>query len=157
VSRHALPTPVEALRGVRVGIIAAVGFRSYAAADTGELWAWGMDGDHHAPLGHGEEGPCPMPKLIELLRGIKVNAVAAGCDHMLALADDGSVYAWDDALAAESGALGLGPSVRDAQVRVPTPQPRRSASRGCVWRVGCDGDGPSQHVAPPGARQLKLI
>jgi alpha-tubulin suppressor-like RCC1 family protein len=40
----------------------------------------------------------------------------------LALADDGSVYAWGDKMAAASGALGLGTSVSDAGLRVPTPQ-----------------------------------
>jgi alpha-tubulin suppressor-like RCC1 family protein len=44
VVRELQPKPVEALRGVRVGSIAASGHRSYAVADTGELWAWGCDG-----------------------------------------------------------------------------------------------------------------
>jgi alpha-tubulin suppressor-like RCC1 family protein len=35
--RELLPKPVEALRGVRVGSIAAAAFRSYAVADTGEV------------------------------------------------------------------------------------------------------------------------
>jgi alpha-tubulin suppressor-like RCC1 family protein len=56
------------------------------------------------------------------LRGTKVDAVAAGERHTLALADDGSVYACGNRRAAELGALGLGPSVRDAGRDVPTPQ-----------------------------------
>jgi alpha-tubulin suppressor-like RCC1 family protein len=39
VERELLPKPVEALRGVRVGSIAACAWRSYAVADTGEVWA----------------------------------------------------------------------------------------------------------------------
>jgi hypothetical protein len=39
-TRELLPKPVEALRGVRVGSIAQGGDRSYAVADTGELWTW---------------------------------------------------------------------------------------------------------------------
>jgi hypothetical protein len=39
VERELLPKPVEALRGVRVSSVAAAEWRSYAAADTGELWA----------------------------------------------------------------------------------------------------------------------
>jgi alpha-tubulin suppressor-like RCC1 family protein len=45
--KQLLPKPVEALRGVRVGSVAADLYRSYAVADTGELWAWGMDSSTH--------------------------------------------------------------------------------------------------------------
>jgi E3 ubiquitin-protein ligase HERC2 len=124
-----LPKPVEALRGVRVGSISAAFHRNYAVADTGELWAWGVASGNQAPIGHGEQMNCLLPKPIESLRGVKVDAVAASQLHILALADDGSVFAWGCGSAALSGALGLGPSVSDAGV---------CASRPCVWRVGCD-------------------
>jgi alpha-tubulin suppressor-like RCC1 family protein len=117
-----LPKPVEALRGVRVGSIAAAAFRSYAVADTGELWAWGVDFPGFSDLGHGELTSCLLPKPIKSLRGIKLDAVAVGSFHTLALADDGSVYAWGGEDAANVGALGLGPAVSDADVPVPTPQ-----------------------------------
>jgi hypothetical protein len=104
-----LPTPVEALRGVRVESVAAAGHRSYAVADTGEVWAWGGEGEHIAPLGHGEQTRCPLPKPIESLRGVKVEAVVAGFAHTLALADDGSAYVWG-----RSSFLGLGPSVKES-------------------------------------------
>jgi alpha-tubulin suppressor-like RCC1 family protein len=73
-------------------------------------------------LGHGDEMDCRLPKPIESLRGIKVDAVVASYDSTLALADDGSVYAWGRQSAAEWGVLGLGPSVNDAEEAVPTPQ-----------------------------------
>jgi E3 ubiquitin-protein ligase HERC2 len=94
VEGELVPRPVEALRGVRVGSIAGFGLRSYAVADTGELWAWGGEGDYSSPLGHSKRISCPLPNPIESLRGIKVDAVAAIVSHTLALADDGSVYAW---------------------------------------------------------------
>jgi alpha-tubulin suppressor-like RCC1 family protein len=117
-----LPKPVEALRGVRVRSIAASGRRDYAVADTGELWAWGFE-IHDAPLGHGEQMHCPLPKPIESLLGIKVDAVAAIDGHTLAQADDGNVYAWGNALAVGWGALGLGPEVKWS--RLPVRNPRR--------------------------------
>jgi alpha-tubulin suppressor-like RCC1 family protein len=115
-------TPVEALQGVRVTSVAAIHYRSYAVADTGELWAWGTDGFNLPPLGHGEHRECHVPKPIDSLRGVKVNAVALSEFHTLALVDDGSVYAWGSRRAAESGALGLGASVSDRGKPVPTPQ-----------------------------------
>jgi alpha-tubulin suppressor-like RCC1 family protein len=121
VERELLPKPVEALRGVRVSSIAAAWYRSYAVADTGEVWAWGAGAA--PPLGHGMQGPCHKPNLIASFRGVKVDAVAAGHNHTLALADDGSVYAWGDAQAARTGALGLGSEVSDAGK--PVRKPRR--------------------------------
>jgi alpha-tubulin suppressor-like RCC1 family protein len=122
VERELLPKPVEALRGVRMSSVAAAGQRSYAVADTGDVWAWGRgaEGVDWAPLGHGEQVDCPVPRPTESLHGIKVDAVAAGYYHTLALSDDGGVYAWGIKDAAASGAIGLGPSVSDAGV--PTPQ-----------------------------------
>jgi E3 ubiquitin-protein ligase HERC2 len=122
VERELLPKPIEALRGVRVASIAAHGVPSYAVADTGEVWAWGRDGDWAVPLGHGEQVDCPLPRLIESLRGITVDAVATGAHQTLALADNGGVYAWGHKDAASSGALGLGFAVMNVGVRAPTPQ-----------------------------------
>jgi NIMA (never in mitosis gene a)-related kinase len=128
-----LPKPVEALRGVRMGSIATSGCRCYAVASTGEMWAWGSDTRcaGNAPLGHGEMISCPVPKPIESLRGIKVDAVAASYRHTLALADGGSVYAWGSKQAAMDGALGLGDATRNM------PYPVRKPQRIPELRVAC--------------------
>jgi alpha-tubulin suppressor-like RCC1 family protein len=123
VQRELLPRPIEALRGVRVVSIAATSNRSYVVLETGELWAWGFQDCYmFPPLGHGEPTNCSLPKPIESLRGIKVDAVAARGHHTLALADDGSVYALGGKDAAGAGALGLGPAVKEARAAVRTPQ-----------------------------------
>jgi alpha-tubulin suppressor-like RCC1 family protein len=82
--------------------------RSYAVADTGELWAWGVSTNPY-PLGHGEDEDCPLPKPIESLRGIKVDAVAGCRAHTLAVADNGCAYSWSNRGFAWSGALGFVP------------------------------------------------
>jgi E3 ubiquitin-protein ligase HERC2 len=76
VERELLPKPVEALRGVRVGSVAAGGSSSYAVACTGEVWAWGCEGDGGPPLGLGAQRYCPVPKRMALLGGVKMIAVA---------------------------------------------------------------------------------
>jgi alpha-tubulin suppressor-like RCC1 family protein len=87
-----------------------------------DLWAWGHENlslNYSIPLG--EQASCPVPKPIESLRGIKVDAVASGL-ITTALADDGSVYTWGCFEAAREGALGLGDSVTEAGVDVRKPQ-----------------------------------
>jgi alpha-tubulin suppressor-like RCC1 family protein len=86
VERELLPKPVEALRGVRVSSIAVAGYCSCAVAEDGRLWAWGCGGSLHSPLGHAEPTHCPLPKPIEALQGVKVDAVVVGEGHTLALA-----------------------------------------------------------------------
>jgi alpha-tubulin suppressor-like RCC1 family protein len=126
VERELLPKPVEALRVVRVDNIAAARNRSYAVAQTGEVWAWGSDPlQRDAPLGHPKQMHCRRPKPIESLRGINVVAVATSDGHTLARADDGSVYAWGFKAAiacSASGVLGLGIPVNDASRAVREPQ-----------------------------------
>jgi alpha-tubulin suppressor-like RCC1 family protein len=63
-----------------------------------------------------------LSKPIESLQVIKVDAVVTSILHTLALADDGSVYAWGNCTAAEEGALGLSPSLSGAKKDVHTPQ-----------------------------------
>jgi alpha-tubulin suppressor-like RCC1 family protein len=138
VERELLPTPVEALRGVRAGSIAAADNRSYAVADTGEVWAWGVDGKYDPPLGHGELVVCPLPKPMTLLQGVKVDAVTASRDLTLALADDGGVYAWGHARAAKCSAISLGPAVQAARRSVRKPR-RIRALRVASWG-GCAYD-----------------
>jgi alpha-tubulin suppressor-like RCC1 family protein len=122
VERELLPKPVEALQGVRVSNVAAAGWRSWAVTDTGELWAWGF-GKYKPPIGcFGQALDSPLPKPFEPLRGIKVDAVAAGSFHTLALADDGNVYAWGTWCVPDMGARSPDPSARVMWHRLSTPQ-----------------------------------
>jgi alpha-tubulin suppressor-like RCC1 family protein len=92
IEEQLLPKPVEALRGVRVSSVAVHVQLSYAVADTGELWAWGLD-TYGSALGQVEQGKRPVPKPMESLQGVKIDAVSTCGNHTLAVADDGSVYA----------------------------------------------------------------
>lgn len=102
------PTPVEALQHIRATSIAAAGSRSHAVTDTGEVWAWGMVGKTVGtccPVSHGDEASHPLPRPIEALRGVRVDAVAGSFYDTLALADDGSVYVWGTKYAAKGSPI----------------------------------------------------
>lgn len=58
--------------------------------------------------------------------------MGAGEGHMLALADDGRVYAWGGAEAAYAGALGLGTSVGGLSKFVTSPQRVPALRMPCV-------------------------
>jgi hypothetical protein len=87
--------------------IAANLFSAYAVTDAGVLFRWGCDGFAHG----GEHSPlqfhnCQVqlsPWLVAGFHGITVVGVSAGMRHALALAADGSVYAFG-----LGRALGLG-------------------------------------------------
>jgi alpha-tubulin suppressor-like RCC1 family protein len=114
VERELLPKPVEALRGVRVGSVAAADNRTYAVSDKGELWAWGGHLCGTPALGDCGLIFSSLPKPIESSGGMKVDALAVGLNHALALAGDGRVHVWGGRDAPNSGLLGLGVSVRSA-------------------------------------------
>jgi alpha-tubulin suppressor-like RCC1 family protein len=127
------PTPIEALRGVRVGSVAAGGCHSYAVTDTGELWAWGLTGSGSIPLGHGEQADCRLPKPIASLRGINVDAGVNSFSLTMARAEDGSVYAWATSMQQSAVCSAWDSSVSAAQDPVPIPQ------RIPTLRVACGG------------------
>ena len=92
------PKKIEALAGKSV-IAAAAGERhSLALAADGAVWSWG--GGVFGKLGHGDEQHQLLPKKIEALAGRRVVTVSAGCEHSLAITDDGALWSWGN------GALG---------------------------------------------------
>jgi alpha-tubulin suppressor-like RCC1 family protein len=123
VESERLPKPIEALRGVRVGSVAIARRRSYAVADTGELWAaWGYSRRGLPPLGHGEQAHCLLPKVVAALRRVKLDAVTVADGHSLVLAGDGKLYAWGHYNQTKSGTLGLGPAVKSKKSTVHKPR-----------------------------------
>jgi alpha-tubulin suppressor-like RCC1 family protein len=98
-----LPGPVQGLSRV-TGISAGLS-HSLALRNDGTVWVWG--GNTRGQLGNGTSGtnfglvPAPVPGL----SGIR--AIAAGESHNLALAPDGTVWAWGDNT---FGQLGVGTS-----------------------------------------------
>jgi alpha-tubulin suppressor-like RCC1 family protein len=83
-----------------------------AAMAPGKAFAWGYD--EKGQLGNGAAGPnTNVPRAVSNLSGVK--SVKAGCDHALALKENGSVWAWGDS---QYGQLGNGNTGIDSDVPV---------------------------------------
>ena len=101
------PVAVTGLPATIVAV-AADGRHSLALDAEGTIWAWG--GNTFGQLGDGTDAterltPVQVNRPTDLPAGAKFIAIAAGISHSLALASDGSVYAWG---LSESGQAGGG-------------------------------------------------
>ncbi len=85
----------SALAGKTVIAIALGQSYSLALASDGKVYAWGYNGE--GELGNGTTSTSSVPVAVDMtgaLAGKTVIAIAAGQSHSLALASDGTVYAW---------------------------------------------------------------
>lgn len=141
VYRHTL-YPVPGLTSV---VAAAAGMASFAVLADGRLLAWGPNARGilgTTPLSEFEERAQPRPRTSTptpvAARFDAVN-VSSTSDHALALARDGSVYAWGYGA---SGQLGIGPlPVVNFKTRTPrampeVPYPVRIPDLGDVIAIG---------------------
>ena len=97
-------TPME---GKTIVQVASSVFHSLALASDGTVYAWGSNGD--GPLGNGTNTNSNVPVAVKTtgtpMDGKTITQVAAGGTHSLALASDGTMYAWGDG---SKGQLGNG-------------------------------------------------
>ncbi|HEY9053396.1 MAG TPA: hypothetical protein VIO60_01115 [Rectinemataceae bacterium] len=122
--RHT-PILVENLPASTIVSIAAGNFHSLALMDDGSLWAWGANGSGQLGIGT-QYSDQPYPMKVLGFGGLGVAAIAAGADHNLAIASDGSLWAWG---ANSSGQLGDGTTVdKYTPVRVAGLQGRTAAA-----------------------------
>jgi alpha-tubulin suppressor-like RCC1 family protein len=75
-----------------VAVAASGGASSYALKGDGTLWAWGANGS--GQLGNGQSSQQNTPAQVTTPSGRKFTALAAGRDHALALAADGSLWSF---------------------------------------------------------------
>ncbi len=140
-SGRPVPEPVPGIDGV-TAIATGDGFAVVLRGD-GTVWSWG--GNYHGQLGLGHEGgTVAAPTRIPSLSGIV--AIAAGQEHVLAVGQDGSVWAWGyngDGGSGISGALGDGSSVlrRSAPVRVAGMENAIAVAAGIRFSLALRRDG----------------
>ncbi|NRF67639.1 hypothetical protein HLB44_11650 [Aquincola sp. S2] len=96
-----LPMPVKAPTGdgLLSGVVAVAAgeYQAFALTEDGELYSWGRSTALGRPNTSGDSraGKVTDPAGVQALKGIV--AVSSGGANSLALADDGTVYAWGDA------------------------------------------------------------
>jgi len=103
-----------ALHGRRVDSLSAGRSHTLAVCSDGTVFAWGAGG--HGRLGTGSRGDAPAPVEIRALAGRRVFLVSAGGEHSLAVAGDGSVFAWGSD---QFGQLGRGGSASGTDLLSP--------------------------------------
>jgi alpha-tubulin suppressor-like RCC1 family protein len=108
-----IPSPVPDLTGLTA--VAAGGDFSLALDTLGTVWAWGAN--NKGQLGDGSIVDHSGPQPVIFPGGVTITAIAAGYEHAIALASDGTVYTWG---IGQDGTLGNGTA--GAGVRAVTPQ-----------------------------------
>jgi alpha-tubulin suppressor-like RCC1 family protein len=98
-----LPKQIEALRGVCVLTVAAGGAHALALTHTGAVYSWGFG--RSGQLGHGRRSTTTTPAVVEALRGVRVNYIAAGGIHSCAASRPEGLYMWGSG---SEGQLGHG-------------------------------------------------
>ena len=92
-SAISIPSVVPEVRHVRFSSVSTNQESVFAVAEDGSAWSWGENGC--SKLGHSEGVDwCDRPMRIEALHQVRVVEMAAGLNHVAALAKDGSVWCW---------------------------------------------------------------
>ena len=112
------PMRVLGLGGARnnVLVLAAGVKHMLAVTEDGKMYSWG-DGSM-GRLGHGDQTTVSEPRLLSTLKSQRMKACAAGEEHSLAAAADGTLFSWGSG---SFGKLGHGEPVDES-----TPRPLAS-------------------------------
>lgn len=128
-------TPVAGLSNVTA--VAAGGAHSLALDASGNVWAWGSNGNGELGLGVNDTDLHPVPTIVPGLSN--VIALAAGGAHNLALVANGTVWAWG---ADWYGQLGNGTNLDQyAPVQVPGLSNVVAVSAGSSHSLAAVADG----------------
>ncbi len=149
-TRAGTPVRVRLPNGTKIKAIRAGCDHSLALTTKGHVLAWGYN--HLGELGDGSKRRHTRPARVKIPRGIRIQAISAGCDHNLALTTKGRVLAWGYG---KYGQLGDGSSKlssRPVRVRLPAGARFRLIAAGCehslavstrgqlyAWGLGSEG------------------
>lgn len=106
-----VPTVVPTLRNQKISQLVCGGAHTAAITSKHEVYTWGAN--TYGQLGHGTFTASKFPRRVRLLTGKKIQSIALGTWHSVALAKGGDVYSWGFG---GEGQLGLG---HDESVTLP--------------------------------------
>ena len=121
ITSSTTPVRTSLPAGVRISAVSAADHHVLALASDGSVYAWGSNWAGELGIGtvSAPEQPVTSPVRVHLPAGAKFTAIAAGWNHSLALASDGTLYAWGSN---SLGQLGNGIIAQtDAELNVSTP------------------------------------
>jgi alpha-tubulin suppressor-like RCC1 family protein len=125
---------------VSAGAGGPIGPTSLALASDGTAWAWGSNTD--GELGDGTRGtPSTVPVRVSMPAGATFTSVSAGGDHSLALASDGTAWAWGSNTDGEFGNGTMGFSTVPVRVRMPAGVRFTHVSAGWEYSLALGSDG----------------
>jgi alpha-tubulin suppressor-like RCC1 family protein len=111
------PVSVSLPSGTTVTAIAGFGHHGMARTSTGQVLAWGFNGD--GELGNGTLISSSTPVAVSLPSGTTVTAIGAGSNHSLAVTSTGQVLAWGFNNAGQLGTGTTLPSTTPVLVSLP--------------------------------------
>ena len=128
------PVKVGLPAGTKVKIVSAGGDHTLALSTTGQLYAWGYNGD--GELGDGTTTSRDTPEAVDFLfRGTPPGAItslAAGCFHSLALTTKGVVLGWGLGTSGQLGNASTTTSKLPVGAMLPAGTQVKSISAGCA-------------------------
>ncbi|MER6098232.1 chromosome condensation regulator RCC1 [Streptomyces sp. NPDC001728] len=136
--QQGFPAKVAGLSGV--SSISAAGGPFALAVRGGRVLAWGTNA--YGQLGNGattadKDGPATRPAAVQSLN--RVTDVSGGCNHSVALREDGTVWTWGRNA---NGQLGLGTRTdRNTPQKVPGLDDVVAISAGCTHTLALTADG----------------
>ncbi|CAG9314420.1 unnamed protein product [Blepharisma stoltei] len=86
------PKLVESLGSIPMSHVACGGTFTVAVSQMGQVYTFGRW--RYGVLGNGEQENRAEPKIVESLASVRVEKVACGLNHVLALTGSGKVYQW---------------------------------------------------------------
>ncbi|XP_076467036.1 X-linked retinitis pigmentosa GTPase regulator-like isoform X2 [Babylonia areolata] len=107
------PTCIKSLKHEKSKLVACGRSHTIIATESGNIYTFGANGE--GQLGVEGVADSNMPKHLDTLPVTPWKMLAAGCDHSMALTDDGRVFVWGGS---SEGQLGLG----EDESEVPVPK-----------------------------------